>query len=245
MAKTITYPKLPRPPRRATPGKGQLTAIEDPIVRRLLSDLQDRISKVDQRFQNLDTFALKAGSPIPAYGQRIVNVGAPVHPNDAVPLWKLQQFVDTQAALIGRASGGGSGDGTNLSNEFGIIGAGSLPPTVALPNLYAIVYDYALANPTQLTNSCQSAGGTWDFMDGVIAALQAVDANVGYNWKRGVVGDASQDAIAYWHQPGSPVQDSASVYVVDVIGGHCGASPHAAWINVTKSSAQGGWSAFR
>lgn len=238
MAKTISYPKLPRPPRRQTPGKGQLPAVEDPIVRRLISDLQDRLSSVDRRFQDLDTFALKAGSPIPAYGQRIVNVGTPVHPNDAVPLWKLQQFVEQQAALIGRSSGEGGGD---LSNEFGTIGAGSAPPTVALANLFTAVQDYIAANPADFANHCITSGGSWAFMTGLVAHLQGIDPRVGGNGKRGDTSDPSIDAVAYYHGTGAAVFGSKDVYVVDVIAASCSPGARADWNDVTTSAAAGAW----
>ena len=229
MAKTITYPRLPQTPRRQTPGKGQLAAIDDPVVRRLISDLQDRLSSVDKRFQDLDTFALKAGSPIPAYGQRIVNVGAPVHPNDAVPLWKLQQFVDTQAALINRAAGAGGG------GEGGATGL-----DVPLPNLYQIVYDYAQANPTQLAQSCLAVYGppAWDFMRGLVAALQAVDSRVGWCGQRGSTTDYSEDAICYWGRSTlPPINGETGNYVVDVIANHCGAAPGPRWASVAPAGA--------
>lgn len=229
MAKTIAYPRLPRAPRRTTPGKGQLTAIKDPQIRQLLGTLQDRVSAMDKRFVDLDTFALKAGSPITAYGQRVVNVGTPVHGSDAVPLSFLKQFVETQAQLIERRSSG-SGDGSGEGGATGL--------DVPLPNLYDVVYTYAQANPTQLANSCLASGGTWDFMRGVVAALQAADARVGWCGQRGNPSDYAEDAICYWGKSTlPPVNGETGNYVVDIITGHCGASPGPAWGSVAPAGA--------
>ena len=55
----------------------------------------------------------------------------------------------------------------------------------------------ARANPGALANSCQSHGGSWQFMDQVVDTLRTYDTRWGYNGKRGNVNDPSHDAIAY------------------------------------------------
>lgn len=124
---------------------------------------------------------------------------------------------------------------------LGIVGAGSAQPTVALPNLYSVVADYAAANPAQLAASCLDTGGNWAFMDGVVAALKAADSRVGYNGKRGNTADPSQDAVSYYHGILPAVDGSPDVYVIDIIGGHCGSNPVPAWSNVTSPAARGAY----
>lgn len=127
---------------------------------------------------------------------------------------------------------------------LGIIGAGSAAPTVALPNLFSTVQAYADAHPAELAASCLDVGGNWSFMDGVVAALKAVDGRIGYNGKRGDINDPSEDAVSYYHGI-LPVSDgSPDVYVIDIIGGHCpnpGQSATPTWSNVTTSAARGAY----
>lgn len=49
----------------------------------------------------------------------------------------------------------------------------------------------------------------------------------------------SQDVVTYYYAPGDPFEESFDVYVVDVIGGHCGPSPSPAWIDVTVLGSTG------
>lgn len=130
-------------------------------------------------------------------------------------------------------------------SPLGIIGAGSAMPTVALPNYFSVVGDYAAAHPAELAASCQDTGGNWAFMDGVVAALQAADARFGYNGKRGDTSDPSQDAVSYYHGILPPTLGSPDVYVIDVIGGHCGPTPTPTYSNVTTPSARGAYMATR
>ncbi len=239
MAKKIAYPKLPRAPRRTVPGAGQVAQIKDPSLRTLLRIMQDRQQAFDQQLKTLDTYALKAGSPVQAYGQRVINVGTPVHRDDAVPLWYLQQFVSTQAQLVARRASNESGG--EESNEFGIIGGGSDPPLVALPDLYGAVQAYADANPVDFANHCVTSGGSWAFMTGLIANLQGIDVRVGGNGKRGDSADPSLDALSYYHGVLPPVSGSKNVYVIDVIAKSCSAEAGPAWQNVTTSKAAGAW----
>lgn len=131
-------------------------------------------------------------------------------------------------------------------------GAGQPPPDGAAPGGYVrpapaegtfrpIIESYAAANPSQLANSCQNAGGTWDFMDGVLAALRAVDSNWGYNGKRGNLNDPSHDVFAYYGGPGAPYTGALETYVIDIITGHCGPSPSVGWIDQTMPNVLGAW----
>src|SRR5918993_1136270 len=103
----------------------------------------------------------------------------------------------------------------------------------------SVVQAVARANPGALANSCQSHGGSWQFMDQVVDTLRTYDTRWGYNGKRGNAGDPSHDAIAYNYGGGAD-QGSTEVYIIDVVAGHCGASPGPAWIDVTGVTLQSG-----
>ena len=132
------------------------------------------------------------------------------------------------------APGGGGGGGA----------AGGAPggaaPKVALQNMQSDVAEYMAAHPDELADSCQEHGGSWDFMEGLVAFLQSRSSGrVGFNGKRGT-SEASMDAIAYYHGDLPPTEGSPDVYIVDVIGGHCGPSPSASW-NDVSAPAPGKW----
>ena len=95
-----------------------------------------------------------------------------------------------------------------------------------------VVQAVARANPGLLANSCQEHGGSWAFMDAVVDTLRTYDTRWGYNGKRGNVNDPSMDVVTYHHGPG-PDYGSTAVYIIDVIGGHCGGAPSPAWNDVT------------
>ena len=95
-----------------------------------------------------------------------------------------------------------------------------------------VVRAVAQANPGLLRNSCQEHGGSWAFMDAVVDTLRTYDTRWGYNGKRGNANDPSMDVVTYHHGPG-PDAGSTAVYIVDVIGGHCGPTPSPAWNDVT------------
>jgi hypothetical protein len=104
---------------------------------------------------------------------------------------------------------------------------------------YGVVQAVARANPGLLSNSCQSHGGSWAFLDAVVDTLRTYDTRWGYNAKRGNVNDPSHDVVTYHHGPG-PDSGSTAVYIIDVIGGHCGSNPSPAWIDVTDATYNGG-----
>jgi hypothetical protein len=103
----------------------------------------------------------------------------------------------------------------------------------------AVVQQVAAARPDLLRNSCQEHGGSWGFMDLVVDTLRTYDTRWGYNWKRGNVGDPSMDVIDYQWGAGRD-EGSTQVYIIDIIGGHCGSSPGPSWNDVTAATAQGG-----
>lgn len=102
-----------------------------------------------------------------------------------------------------------------------------------LPNMFHVVQQVARARPDLLRNSCQEHGGSWGFLDLVVDTLRTYDTRWGYNWKRGRVGDPSMDVIDYHYGAGSD-EGSTNVYIIDIIGGHCGPSPNPVWNDVTE-----------
>ena len=103
----------------------------------------------------------------------------------------------------------------------------------------SVVRAVAAANPGALQNSCQDSGGSWQFMDQVVDTLRTYDTRWGYNGKRGNTHDPSKDVIAYHYGPG-PDEGSTDVYIIDIIGGHCGSTPSPIWNDVTGVTLQSG-----
>ena len=103
----------------------------------------------------------------------------------------------------------------------------------------AIVAQVAAARPDLLRRSCQDEGGTWEFMDLVVDTLRLEDTRFGYNCKRGNCNDPSKDIVAYNYSAG-PDEGNSSVYIIDTISGHCGASPSPAWIDQTSVTINSG-----
>jgi hypothetical protein len=106
--------------------------------------------------------------------------------------------------------------------------------------VFHIIEQVADEYPHALANSCQEHGGTWEFMDRVVDRLRAVDdTRWGYNWKRGGGQGYSMDVIDFHYGPGRD-EDSTDVYIIDIIGGHCGPSPGPVWNDVTDVTRQQG-----
>jgi hypothetical protein len=99
--------------------------------------------------------------------------------------------------------------------------AGQLLP---LPNMAGVVAEVAAQFPGALRNSCLEHGGSWEFMDRLIARLREFDTRWGYNCKRGNCPDLSQDVAAYHAGAGPEVNGALETYTVDVISNHCGTS---------------------
>jgi hypothetical protein len=103
----------------------------------------------------------------------------------------------------------------------------------------SVVQRIAAQYPGDLFNSCVEHGGTNAFMYRVLQALRRYDPRWGLNWKRGNRGDLSQDIVTYHFGPG-PDEDSIDVYIIDIIGGHCGSRPYPVWIDQTEATRAGG-----
>lgn len=109
-----------------------------------------------------------------------------------------------------------------------------------LPDGRPVVDALAAERPDLLAASCASDGGNNEFLFELVRRLRATDVRWGLNWKRGNVGDMSQDVVDYYFAPGDPVESSTDVYIVDVIGGHCGPTPSPAFTDVTEATRMGG-----
>ncbi len=235
-------------------GQSYLSQIMDRTVRAALRMIIDRLDRLELQQQELNETALKTGSPVNAHGQRVSNAADPKEARDVVTLDYLRRFVAKQRRVTTSPHStriGGHAPPAPPGPENPPPGPGpgpgpETPPPTFLPNHEQVVIDYAAAHPDQLANSCLANGGTWAFLDGVVDALRRIDQRFGYNAKRGDVNDPSQDALAYYHGPGPAYENGRPVFIVDVIGGHCGGSPTPGWIDVTEQSkvngvVQGAW----
>ena len=136
-------------------------------------------------------------------------------------------------------SGTSGTTGAASEDSGGSVGSSSSgpPPVEPLPrpDAYSVVEQVALEHPDWLLNSCVDMGGTNDFLFEVVRRLRQQDDRWGLNWKRGVIGDLSQDIVDYHYGDGVR-EESTDVYIIDVIVGHCGPKPEAAWIDVTQAT---------
>jgi hypothetical protein len=111
---------------------------------------------------------------------------------------------------------------------------------------WSVVQAVANTYRSDLQNSCQDSGGSWAFMDRVVDTLRTYDTRWGYNGKRGNTNDPSKDVVDYHYSAGRD-EGSTDVYIIDIIGGHCGATPSAGWSDVTdvtiNSGTIGKWTA--
>lgn len=128
--------------------------------------------------------------------------------------------------------------GTALPEDAGSADAGP-PEPLPLPDESGTVDALASERPDLLAASCVETGGNNDFLFELVRRLRAIDDRWGLNWKRGVVGDMSQDVVDYHFGHGER-EGSTEVYIIDVITGHCGDSPAPGWIDVTEATRKGG-----
>ncbi len=143
------------------------------------------------------------------------------------PVWTLMGY---EAPSVGDAGVSDSGVARDV-----------MTPMIPLPDGRPTVDAVARERPELLRNSCVDSGGNNEFLFEVVRRLRRVDPRWGLNWKRGNVGDMSQDVVDYFRgAAGAPMESSTDVYIVDVIGGHCGPTPSAAFTDVTEATAMGG-----
>jgi hypothetical protein len=112
-------------------------------------------------------------------------------------------------------------------------------PPAPPPDGYAVVEQVAAEHPDLLIGSCVETGGNNEFLFEVVRRLRMLDDRWGLNWKRGVVGDLSQDVVDYHYGEGVS-EESTDVYIIDMIVGHCGDDPQPGWIDVTQATIDGG-----
>ncbi len=106
-------------------------------------------------------------------------------------------------------------------------------------NRFSTALEVANRNPFLLWDSCRGH----DYMYEVVAALRLRDNTNrwGLNWKRGNIGDFSHDIVNYYTGPeGSNMRNSTQVWIYDIIGGHCGPSPSAFWLDQTGATRSAG-----
>lgn len=108
-----------------------------------------------------------------------------------------------------------------------------------LPDMLHVVEQVAREHPDALRHSCQSHGGSWEFMDRVVDRLRQHDTRWGYNGKRGNNADPSHDVVDYNFGSG-PDEGTTDVYIIDIVVGHCGDRPAPAWIDQTGATHAGG-----
>jgi hypothetical protein len=136
--------------------------------------------------------------------------------------------------------GGGGGGGRPPTGPGGGRTPDPAPGSrLPLPNMSATVSAVANQYPSLLLNSCQEHGGSWAFLDALVDTMRQTDTRWGYNWKRGNVGDPSMDVLDYHYGPGAD-EGSTNVYIIDVIGGHCGSNPTPVFNDVTPATIAGG-----
>jgi hypothetical protein len=123
---------------------------------------------------------------------------------------------------------------TDATDATGTTDAPNDPPLPA-PDRFEIVQQVAAEHPDWLKNSCVEDGGTNDFLFEVARRLRQQDDRWGLNWKRGVVGDLSQDVVDYHYGEGER-EESTDVHIIDMIVGHCGDDPQPGWLDVTQAT---------
>jgi hypothetical protein len=109
-------------------------------------------------------------------------------------------------------------------------------PAIGYGDLFGVVAAVGAARPFDLRFSCTEHGGTNTFMFEVVAELRRrfQSNRWGLNWKRGNIGDLSQDIVNYYAGPeGTNMRNSTQVRIYDIIGGHCGGNPSPFWVDQT------------
>jgi hypothetical protein len=158
----------------------------------------------------------------------------------------------TAAAGVGESTGDASSDdgadgtpdpGASSSDGGPMPGWPSNPPQATPPapppDAFAVVEQTAIDHPDLLVASCVDTGGDNQFLYEVVRRLREQDDRWGLNWKRGVIGDMSQDVVDY-HWGEGVSEESTDVYIIDIIVGHCGDDPQAGWIDVTGATLEQG-----
>jgi hypothetical protein len=119
----------------------------------------------------------------------------------------------------------------------------------SFPYFFSVVQQVANARRDLLLSSCTEhdgqriPGGNNEFMFEVVRRLRALTGSNrwGLNWKRGNAGDLSQDIVNYYYGPeGVPMEGRTEVFIIDIIGGHCGSNPGPNWQDQTRATRDAG-----
>ena len=116
-------------------------------------------------------------------------------------------------------------------------------PAVSYGDLYGVIVSLAAARPFDLVNSCTEHGGNNTFMFEVVAELRRrfQTNRWGLNWKRGNVGDVSQDIVNYYSgAEGSVMRNSTQCASTTSSAGHCGSAPAPFWVDQTAATRAAG-----
>lgn len=140
----------------------------------------------------------------------------------------------TGSGTVNTGSGNTGSGNTGGTSGTGGQGTGSNSP-LPLPDVFNIVQEVHNQDPSLIKNSDVNN----DFLFEVVRRLRKIDKRWGLNWKRGVIGDMSQDVIDY-HWGSGPRDNSTEVYIIDIITGHSGPDPRPGWIDVTGATAAAG-----
>jgi hypothetical protein len=144
--------------------------------------------------------------------------------------------LDTSSGDVASSSGEDSGPGPGTDDGSS---TGGGPPIEGPPDEYDVVEQVAMEHPDWLLASCIDTGGNNEFLFEVVRRLRMIDQRWGLNWKRGMIGDLSQDVVDYHWGEGEP-EESTDVFIIDIIVGHCGDTPQAGWIDVTQATLDAG-----
>jgi hypothetical protein len=112
-------------------------------------------------------------------------------------------------------------------------------PARALPNMAHVVRQVAAERPDLLRAACAGNRAHWGFLDLLVDRLREHDDRWGFNWKRGVVGDASRDCVDY-HWGDGAREGSTEVYIIDVIRSCSSQQAAPAWGDQTEATARAG-----
>ena len=109
-----------------------------------------------------------------------------------------------------------------------------------LPDHFYVVAMVAAQYPEALANSCPERGGSWEFLDRVVAALRLEDSRWGYGGSSSAPGGASPNVVVYNYSAG-PDEGSGDVYAVDILADRCGAEPRPSWNAAASSDGKPFW----
>ena len=160
--------------------------------------------------------------------------------------WSSDNTNVATVSATGFVTAGGEGDATITATLSGTRGTSRVSVRYAYrapdpapgqrlpqPDILGIVHEVANQYPQAFRNSCQDAGGTWEFLDRLVDRLRLVDLRFGYNGRRGDPNFVGRDEVGYHYGAGAS-ENNREVYVWDVIAGHCGTNPQPNNLDMTE-----------